>query len=158
MKRMLPLSTVALVVAGALSGALAAGFPGLTRVQWHDDLQTAHRSAVSQDKPLLLVFGAEWCGYCKKLEQKTLGRRPMVDYVNQTFVPVHLDFDRDPQIAEILDVKSLPCTVILSPEADLLGRLEGYVEHDEYRQVLDRALEVQTRVRQAEARFATRRR
>jgi uncharacterized protein YyaL (SSP411 family) len=140
-------------VALLVTGALAAGFPGVgPRVKWQTDLHAAHRVSVANDRPMLLVFGADWCGYCKKLEQKTLGRSPVAEFVNAAFVPVHIDFDRDPRIAEVLEIKSLPCTVVLSPEADLLGRLDGYVEHEEYKQVLEQALELRARIRRSEQR------
>ncbi len=95
-------------------------------VKWHDNLQTAHRQAASENKPILIVFGAEWCGFCTKLEKQTLKSQDVSRYIQESFVPVHLDFDKDRRIADILEVKSLPCCVVISPEADLLGRIEGF--------------------------------
>ena len=63
---------------------------------------------------------------CKKLEKTTLRDPDMVRYINATFVPVHIDVDKQKRVAEILEVESLPCTIVLSPEADLLGRFEGF--------------------------------
>ena len=121
-----------------------------TGLQWQTDLKEAHKLAVRQQKPMLVVFGADWCFYCKKLEGETLGNRQMADYVRREFIPVHLDFDRDEKIAEILEVKSLPCTVVLSPRVDLLGRIDGYVKPSEYYSGLQKARALQIRILQAE--------
>jgi len=120
----------------AFSLVTLAGPPGFLRpaasttpaeeIHWQSNLQAAHRQAVAENKPIMIVFGAEWCGFCKKLEKQTLNSPEVAKYVNETFVPVHLDLDREKRIGEILEVKALPCTVILTPGADLLGRINGY--------------------------------
>jgi thioredoxin-related protein len=95
-------------------------------LKWRSDLFTAHQESVRDGKPMLLVFGADWCVFCKKLEQTTLAEPEMVKYINAHFLPVHIDVDKQKKVASILEVKSLPCTIVLSPEADILGRIEGF--------------------------------
>lgn len=120
------------------------------KVSWHSDLHSAHRVSVKSGKPILIVFGADWCGYCKKLDRTTLQHPEMVSYIESAFVPVHLDFDKEREIAKILEVKSLPCSVVLSPDADLLGKLVGYVEADKYYQSLEASRQLQQRIQQAQ--------
>ena len=62
-----------------------------SEIQWADDIFAAHKLSQSQNKPMLLVFGADWCGYCKKLEQQTLTQPQLVEYINKTYIAVHLD-------------------------------------------------------------------
>ncbi|MBT5017765.1 MAG: thioredoxin family protein [Planctomicrobium sp.] len=100
--------------------------PSEHQLNWQSNLQAAHRQAVSENKPMLLVFGADWCHFCKKLEKETLNSNEMAKYINSEFVPIHLDTDKDKKVAEILKVSSLPCSIVLSPNADLLGRIEGF--------------------------------
>jgi thiol-disulfide isomerase/thioredoxin len=128
--------------------ASAAG-PKKSPIKWHDDFYAAHELAVEADKPLLIVFGATWCANCTKLEQTTLAHPKLGEYVNAGFVPVHLDYDQNERLAEILEVKFLPCTIILSPEADLLGRKIGYAEIGEYYRVLEKGRQSQLHIRQA---------
>lgn len=115
---------------GMLAGAglVMAGGPENKSITWQPNLKQAHKVAREQNKPMLLVFGAEWCGYCKKLEKTTLENPQLAKYINTTFVSVHIDVDDEEKVAQILEVKSLPCTIILSPGADLLGRFEGYMQ------------------------------
>ncbi|TWT57032.1 thiol:disulfide interchange protein precursor [Thalassoglobus neptunius] len=95
-------------------------------VQWQTNLHSAHKIATTENKPMLVVFGADWCHFCKKLEKETLTSPEISKYVNDSFVAVHLDADTDKKAAEILNVTGLPCTIVLSPKADLLGRIDGY--------------------------------
>jgi thioredoxin-related protein len=101
-------------------------------VHWQRDLKAAHKLALAQGKPILLVFGAEWCTYCHKLEKNVIDQPETAAYINANFIPVHLDADKEKKIVEILEVDSLPCTVVLSPAADLLGKFPGYADAKKY--------------------------
>jgi uncharacterized protein YyaL (SSP411 family) len=120
-------------------------------IHWNHSLKAAHKIAVEEDKPLLIVFGASWCTYCHKLERETLGDKRITAVIERDFIPVHLDFDRDAKIAKILEVERLPCTVILTPQADLLLKYEGYAEYKEYRQTLQSALDKRVEIRQVQS-------
>lgn len=118
---------ICMIVAGICGSATFAAGPK-KHLNWQPDIYTAHQVSVREGKPMLLVFGAEWCVFCKKLEQTTLAEPEMVKYINTHFVPVHIDVDKEKKVASILEVKSLPCTVVLSPDADVLGRIEGFAK------------------------------
>ena len=119
------------------------------KVYWHNDLRSAHREAVKLNKPILVVFGAKWCSYCRKLERTTLSNPGLERQIKSSFVAAALDLDKEKRIAKILEVRSVPCTIVLSPQADLLGKLVGYVEPQRYQHELKKALKVQTQIRQA---------
>lgn len=122
-----------------------------TRVQWQADLRTAHQLALEQQRPLLIVVGAEWCGPCRRLENETFQHAELARYINTYFVPVHLDLDHDREIAERLEIDSVPTSVVLSPQSELLGRFTGFSEPVPYYQHLYRAQEVQIRLMQQQA-------
>ncbi len=120
------------------------------QIKWHTDLETAHQAAMKSNKPVFIVFDASWCTYCRKLEKDTLSDPRMARYLNQAFEPVHLDFDKDREIADTLKVKSIPCTVVLSAEADLLARQVGYSKVPRYHAMLEKARKLQAVIRHIE--------
>jgi thioredoxin-related protein len=148
---MLRATLAAFVVAtiGWASGVIAEG-PG-TNVHWQKDLKSAHRLAVSQGKPILLVFGAEWCTFCHKLERNVIDQPKTAAYINANFVAVHLDADHEKRVCEILEIDALPCTVVLSPNADLLGRYEGYAEVKAYTANLEKSVQAHRELKAAAA-------
>jgi thioredoxin-related protein len=116
-------------------------------IQWVYDLQTAHSQSLATGKPMLIVCGGPWCVYCKKLEKEVLGHPTIAKYINKTFIAVHLDSEKDQRAVEVLEIKSLPTTVILSPEADLLGSVEGFVKVRDFATVLKQSVDFQKTLR-----------
>lgn len=110
------------------------------KVKWQDNLKTAFKLAQEHDKPMLIVFGAEWCTFCHKLERSTLTERAVAGLIEREFIAVHLDFDIDAKAAEILGVTQLPATVVLSPSADLLLQHTGFAKPPEYSRLLNMSL------------------
>jgi thioredoxin-like negative regulator of GroEL len=137
----------------ALGGLAAIGSAQTAdgKLKWHKSLKAAHKLAIETDKPMLIVFGASWCHFCHKLERETLADKRLVAAIERDFIPVHLDFDRDAKIAKFLEVERLPCTVILSPDADLLQKSEGYADYKGYIKILQASLEKRTAISQVKA-------
>ncbi|MEZ6067660.1 MAG: thioredoxin family protein [Planctomycetaceae bacterium] len=136
------LATTLAAVLMTILGATASAAEPASRVEWQPDLKAAHKLARQTNKPIMIVFGADWCTYCHKLERNVLNQPEMSTYINEHFVPVHLDFDDEQKVAEILEVKSLPCTVVISPNADLLGKFVGYAEAPKFAANLESAEDV----------------
>ena len=140
------------IVAQAASPSLFAAPPVRSqespKVRWFQSLRAAHKLAIEQDVPLLIVFGASWCTYCHKMDREVFGDKRVISLIEREFIPVHLDYDRDIKVAKILEVEKLPCTVILSPHADLLAKREGYAQIPEFQKILTTALSRQAEIPQ----------
>jgi thioredoxin-like negative regulator of GroEL len=110
-------------------------------IEWVHDLKRARRISASTGRPMLIIVGGPWCQHCQKLETEVLGNSTVARYINSSFVPVHLDSQKDKRAVEILEVKSIPTTVVLNSEADLVGTVSGYVAVREYAQFLKDTLD-----------------
>lgn len=135
-----------IVGGGTLSDLLAAANPK-SKVAWQKNLKAAHTAAVEHDKPLLLVFGATWCTFCHKLHRETFTDRALAAFIDREFVAATLDFDVDTRAVEVLEVEQLPCTIVLSPEADLLLRYIGFAKPDAYQKQLQTALDKRAEIK-----------
>jgi thioredoxin 1 len=85
------------------------------------DIRSALQAARASKLPVLVVFGANWCGDCRMLDtaMKTGKSAPLI---KQRFKVVKVDvgkFDRNVDVAESYEVplkKGIPAVVVLSPE------------------------------------------
>jgi len=80
--------------------------------------------------PVLVVFGANWCGDCRMLDN-TFKHGPSAPLIAKSFKVVKVDvgrFDRNVDIAEGYRVplkKGIPAVAVLSPQGKLLYATEG---------------------------------
>ena len=77
-------------------------------------------------KPSLLVFGATWCGWCKKLNRSlsdSAVRRALADYELR-----HVDIDREPRLARQHGVRSVPVLVKLDEDGRTIKSHTGYMK------------------------------
>lgn len=98
------------------------------------DAKAAIRATLAEaDKarlPVLVVFGANWCGDCRMLDA-TFTTGPSAPLIAKSFKVVKVDvgrFDRNVDIAERYRVplkKGIPAVAVLSPQGQLLYATEG---------------------------------
>ncbi|GIX03424.1 MAG: hypothetical protein KatS3mg113_0430 [Planctomycetaceae bacterium] len=135
---------------GACAQSALGIFPSRS-IRWQENLRTAHHLAVQAQRPLLIVFTATWCHYCHKLIRESLSDRALVTYIERQFIPTLLDYDREQRIARILEVDALPCLLVLSPQADLLIKQQGYAKSSQVYSWLQTALQRQQEIQMVAA-------
>jgi thioredoxin 1 len=88
-------------------------------------IQTSLQEAKVTNKPLLVVFGANWCGDCKVLDM-SFKTGPSAPLIQQHFKMVKVNvgkFDRNLDIAEAYGVplkKGIPAVAILSIDGKVI--------------------------------------
>lgn len=111
-----------------------AGKPADTKSKIQTDYSSAVREAQLNSRPLLVVCGAEWCSWCRKLEAE-LETAEAVSILREWIV-VKIDIDDEPEIAGRLEVSALPALRILGPLQSVVASREGYLAAAELKQWL----------------------
>ena len=111
-------------------------------IQWFDgSVDKAFESALKQEKPVFLYWGAAWCPPCNQLKA-TLFRDS--GFVNKTrlFVAVYLDGDteRAQAIGEKFNVLGYPTLIIFNAKGREITRIPGGMDLARYTDILDLAL------------------
>lgn len=78
-------------------------------------------------KKILLHFYADWCTYCKKMNREVFSKGDSADYINQNFVPIRVNSDKEKQLAASYRVRGLPTTWFLDQNGERIMSLPGYI-------------------------------
>jgi thiol:disulfide interchange protein DsbD len=111
--------------------------PAGAHISWSDDYQAALVRAKSEQKPVLVDFGASWCGARKELEQRTFSD-PRVVREGGRFIPVRVDLSPGKDSKEKHDLlasydqRGLPLVVMHKPSGEIVARVTSFVEADEF--------------------------
>lgn len=92
----------------------------------YGDYDAAVSLCEQEDKPLLLIFSADWCGYCTKLKQDVL-----IDNSTKNYITCVIDTDMDKNLAKKHRARSLPTSVVLENNKET-KRKTGYKNKTDY--------------------------
>ncbi len=96
-------------------------------IEWNDYSQGLELAA-SKDKPVFLYFHAHWCTYCQKLKQTTFTDAGVIQTLQEAFIPVSVDVDKDRELARNWNVRGLPMMVFLKPDGSKIASIPGFVD------------------------------
>ncbi len=114
-------------------------------VRWRHDYAAACREAKETSRPMLLDFGTAGCSWCRKLDSTTFRSPAIARLLGERLIPVKVDAEENPRLAQTLGVQAFPTLIIASSEGKVISRHEGYVDAGELQPILDRALSKMSR-------------
>lgn len=109
-------------------------------VNWRANYQAARKEAEEKNKPIMLDFGTESCFWCKRLDASTFKDPAVVGLLNDQFIPLKVDAEKELQLAQSLKIASYPTLVMASPDGKILGTIVGFKEAAEFHGILQRVL------------------
>ncbi len=109
-------------------------------VTWRSDYNAARREAADAGRPMAVVLGTDECVYCRKLEATTLRDAAVAGMLAGQFVPLKVDANRQPKLAQALRVNLYPTTVLAAPDGKIIAFLEGYQDAATMAEHLKRAV------------------
>lgn len=113
----------------ALTGKTAPEVRSARDIQWMAYEEGLSR-AKTGGKKVFVNFYADWCRYCKQMEETTFEDKRVISYLNDNFVPVRIDSDEKPKQAAEFGVRGLPVSWFLTEEGDRIGNQPGYLSPD----------------------------
>ena len=90
----------------------------------------------NEQKKLLVSFYADWCTYCKEMDEKTFKDPAVISFINKNFIPIRVDSEKDQKTAKLFRVRGLPDTWFMSETKEIIGHRAGYIPADIMIQVL----------------------
>ena len=96
-------------------------------ISWFTEVKPAWETAQRESRPLLVYVTHDECVYCRKMEKQTYVHPTVTAAVRSAFVPLSLNGAGNSTLVKDLAVVSYPTTFVISPQAVILDRIDGYV-------------------------------
>jgi thiol-disulfide isomerase/thioredoxin len=133
---------------GAVKKARMSGKPAPAGISWVHRYDEAIKKAKAARKPIMIDFWADWCGWCKRLDQTTYVD-PAVVKLSHDFVALKLDTDargKNQEIALRYNVSTLPTIAFITPAGRQVLRLNGFQGPGQFPRTMQEAREAAARI------------
>jgi thioredoxin-related protein len=116
----------ALLIAFFLSMGFFSDTFAVETIQWRS-YEEGLVVSKAEKKKVFLHFYADWCVFCAKMAKETFQDSAVVSYLNNHFIPVRVDTDKDPATAMKYGVQGLPSTWFLTEMGEAIGTVPGFI-------------------------------
>ncbi|MEM8946619.1 MAG: thioredoxin family protein [Planctomycetota bacterium] len=116
----------------SVAAVLAAQHTQADQISWRHSLDAAKVEAGRTGKLVLLHFYTPSCGPCKKLERDVFSQPQIAATIEQYYVPVKLNADQSPAIANAYQITRVPSEVVLNSQGNVLQKLHCPLEPNAY--------------------------
>jgi thioredoxin-related protein len=83
-----------------------------------------------QNKKGFLHFYTDWCAYCKIMNRQTFSDAKIIAYLNENFVPIRINAEKQRGVARKYGVNRFPDTWFLSEDSSNLSSQPGFISAD----------------------------
>ncbi len=115
-------------------------------IQWTNDLADGFQRAEEKNKALMVEFTADWCPHCRMMEDSVFSRPEVIRKAGQ-FVPVRIDVDKQPEIANQYQANArkyggsgIPNVLFMNSDGEKLMHVVGYLNEREFLARIDSVL------------------
>ena len=118
-----------------LSVGLPSGVAVSQEIQWHS-FNAGMARGKFEKKKVFIHFYADWCAACKAMEKSTFKDPVVIASLNENFIPIKVDADREVQTASLFRVKGLPDNWFIGEDGEIIGHRPGYIPPDQLKNIL----------------------
>jgi len=108
-------------------------------IEWHSYDDGMARGKFEKKK-VFLHFTAAWCYYCGIMEKRTFNDPAIISRLNENFIAIKVDYDKEEKISESYYVRGLPDTIFIAEDGQIIGRRPGYIPPDVLKSILNSIL------------------
>lgn len=90
----------------------------------------------NENKTLAIIFDQDSCVYCEMLKDDVLSNPDVQKQLNENFVVVLVDINKNPEIAAKYDVYGTPTVQFVDSNGQEINKIEGFVDSNEFLQIL----------------------
>ncbi|MCK4871701.1 MAG: thioredoxin family protein [Phycisphaerales bacterium] len=105
-------------------------------ITWHVRLADAQHAARASRKPIFVKFTTTWCPPCREMDRSTFPDEKVRASL-ASFEPVKVDGDDHPDLMRQYGIRAYPTMLVLSPDGETLGRVEGGLSAEQLIRFLD---------------------
>ncbi|MDP3066332.1 MAG: thioredoxin domain-containing protein [Methanobacteriaceae archaeon] len=136
MNKAIPIIGIILFLLVIVYAAIALSGPDTTstnssNIFWSTDLNSALQQAKTTNKMVFIDFYADWCGYCRQMDQDTYTDPLVQERLAQSYIAVKIDTDKNPDLSAKYGIIGLPTMVILDSNGQEIKRISGYQSADQ---------------------------
>ena len=95
-------------------------------IKWYS-YEEAKVLAKIEKKKVFLHFYANWCVFCRKMGKETFRDATVISNLNDKYIAIRVDFDKEPATAEKYGVKGLPANWFLTAMGQPIVSIPGYI-------------------------------
>jgi len=123
-----------------IPGFTETGLPQQKTV-WHD-YNTGIKLARKYNRPVVVDFYADWCRWCKVMDEKTFSHPSVASSLSKNYVCIRVDtmsgttlnyknHKLAPQeFAQIMGVSGLPTVLFMDKDENVITRIPGFIDKD----------------------------
>jgi thioredoxin-related protein len=126
------------IVAGASASSSKIG-----KIEWYSYEDGMARGKFER-KTVFLHFTAEWCYYCEVMEKETFKDPAIISSLNENFISIKVDYDRETRTSDFYRVRGLPDTLFVAEDGQIIGRRPGYIPPELLKRILELILKARS--------------
>ncbi len=107
-------------------------------ISWQDWSGKVFERAGRENRLVILDLEAVWCHWCHVMDEKTYSQAEVVRLIEQNYVPVRVDQDARPDLANRYRDYGWPATVFFDARGRELAKRSGYIDAGELAELLRR--------------------
>jgi thiol:disulfide interchange protein DsbD len=112
----------------------------ITGIKWYFSLEEALGLAKKENKPIMVDFYSDHCGWCHKLDRTTYTNSKVIE-LSKKFISLKIDCDRNRLIPAKYQIRGLPTILFIDSKGSVIHSIVGYRKAEDFILEMEKALE-----------------